>query len=111
MRDYGLYIDDILQALKSIESYTKGFDFNKLKHNKLVVDAVTRNLEIIGEAVKNIPVDVKKRHPDVEWKKIAGLRDILAHEYFGVDLKVLWDIIENKLPGFKKEIGSLLKNK
>ena len=111
MRDYKLYIDDILQAIKSIESYTKGFNFGKLKQNKLVVDAVTRNLEIIGEAVKNIPADLKRRHPEVEWKKISGLRDILAHEYFAVDLKVLWDIVDNKLPGFKKEISGLLKKK
>lgn len=112
MRDYKLYIADILQAIKSVEAYTKGFNFNKLKlkRNKLVVDAVTRNLEIIGEAVKNIPAEVKTQYPHIEWKKIAGLRDILAHEYFGVDLEVLWDIVKNKLPGFKKEISSL-KNK
>lgn len=111
MRNYRLYLEDILQAIKWIEVYTKGFDFKKLKQNQLVIDAVTRNLEIIGEAVKNIPADIKKRHSDVEWKKIAGLRDILAHEYFGVDLRVLWDIIANKLPEFKKEISGLLKKK
>lgn len=111
MRDYGLYLEDILQAIKSIQAYTRDLDFNKLKRNRLVIDAVIRNLEIIGEAVKNIPADVKKRHTNVEWKKIAGLRDILAHEYFGIDLKVLWDIIKNKLPEFKKEITGLLKEK
>ena len=73
----------------------------------MAIDATVRNLEVIGEAVKRIPEHVKNKHPDVEWKKIAGLRDILIHEYFGVDLEVVWDIIRNKLPEFKKEISIL----
>ena len=63
--------------------------------------------KIIGEAVKNIPLHIKDKHPDIEWKKISGLRDILAHEYFGIDLEILWDIIKNKLPDFKTEISRL----
>lgn len=82
MRDYKLYLEDILQAIQKIEKYTKGLDANKLKKEDLVVDGIVRNLEIVGEAVKNIPQDIKSKNPDVEWKKIAGLRDILAHEYF-----------------------------
>ena len=74
-----------------------------------IVDGVVRNLEIVGEAVKNIPANVKDKHPDIEWKKIAGLRDILAHEYFGIDIDILWDIVENKLPDLKKDISRLLK--
>lgn len=109
MRDYKLYLEDILQAIENIESYTKGFNLTKLKENKMVIDAVIRNLEIIEEASKNIPSEIKRNSPDVEWKKIAGLRDILTHEYFGVDLKVLWDIIFNKLAKLKKEISNLLK--
>ncbi len=109
MRDYKLYLDDILEAIKRIEKYTKKFTLEKLKKDDLTIDGVVRNLEIIGEAVKNIPADIRYKHPDVEWKKIAGLRDILAHEYFGVDLEVLWDIVENKLPDLKLNIGRLLK--
>ena len=109
MRDYKLYLDDILEATKRIEKYTKGFTLEKLKKDNLTIDGVVRNLEIIGEAVKNIPADIKDKYPDIEWKKIAGLRDILAHEYFGIDLEILWDIIENKLPDLKKEISCLLK--
>lgn len=109
MRDYKLYLDDILLAIKKIEKYTKGLSLKGLKKDDLVVDGVVRNLEIIGEAVKNVPLHIKDKHPDVEWKKISGLRDILAHEYFGIDLEILWDIIENKLPSFKKEISRLLK--
>ena len=109
MRDYKLYLDDILEAAKRIEKYTKGLTLAKVKRNELTIDGVVRNLEIIGEAVKNIPANIKDKHPDIEWKKMAGLRDILAHEYFGIDLEILWDIIENKLPELKKEISRLLK--
>jgi len=109
MRDYRLYLEDILQAIKQIERYTKGISAKKLKQNKLVIDAVIRNLEIIGEATKHLPAPVKKKYPDVEWKKIAGLRNILAHEYFGVDKDVLLDIIANKIPELKKEMSGIIK--
>jgi len=109
MRDYKLYLDDILEAMKRIEKYVKGFTFEKIKKDSLVVDGVVRNLEIIGEAAK-IPVSIKEKYQNVEWKKIAGLRDILAHEYFGVDLEVLWDIVQRKLPVLKKQITGILRN-
>lgn len=104
MREYKLYLDDILKAIKKIEKYTKGLTLKQIMKNELVVDGVARNLEVIGEAVKNIPIRIKERHPEVEWRKIAGLRDILTHKYFSIDLEVLWDIVENKLPIFKKQI-------
>ena len=109
MRDYKLYLDDMLEAATRIEKYTKGFSLEKLKKDNLTIDGVVRNLEIIGEAVKNIPSNIKDKCPAIEWKKIAGLRDILAHEYYGIDLEILWDIIENKLPALKKELARLIK--
>jgi len=109
MRDYKLYLDDILTAIRKIQKYTKGLNSENLKKKDLVIDGVARNLEIIGEATKNIPKYIKEKYPDIEWKKITGLRDILAHEYFGIDIEVLWDIIENKLPAFKKQISHILK--
>lgn len=107
MRDYKLYLDDILEAAKRIEKYTKGLTLEKLKKDTLILDGVVRNLEIIGEAAKNIPNQIRKKYPEIEWKKIAGLRDILAHEYFGIDLEVVWDIIENKVPILKKQISRI----
>lgn len=109
MRDYRLYLDDILKAIRKIEKYTKGLTVKRLKKKDLIIDGVVRNLEIIGEASKNIPAQVKTKFPDIEWKKIAGLRDILAHEYFGIDLEVLWDIVKNKLPDLKKKTSRMRK--
>lgn len=109
MRDYKLYLDDILQAIKHIQKYTKGMDLAEFKKNSLVLDAVVRNLEVIGEASKKIPLEMKKRSVSIEWKKISGLRDILIHEYFGVDISIVWDVVENKLPGLKKEVSRLLR--
>ena len=108
MRNQKLYLDDILEAAKRIEKYIKGMTFERLKKNTLVIDGVVRNLEIIGEATKNIPAPIKEQHPEVEWKKIAGLRDILAHEYFGIDLEVVWDIVKNKLPALKAQVRQIL---
>ena len=109
MRDYRLYLDDILEAAKRIGRYSKGMTVEKLKKDTLILDAIVRNLEIIGEAAKNIPSQIKEKYPEVEWKKIAGLRDILAHEYFGIDLEVVWDIVIHKLPILKIQIKHILK--
>ncbi len=110
MRNAKLYLDDILEAIKRIEKYTKGLTFVRLKKDMLVLDGVIRNLEIIGEAAKNIPVQIKDRYPDIEWRKIAGLRDILAHEYFGIDIEVVWDVIKNKIPVLKKDVNHILRS-
>jgi uncharacterized protein with HEPN domain len=109
MRDYKLYLDDILEAIKRIEKYTKGSTLEGIRKDNLRADGVVRNLEIIGEAVKNVPANVRDRYPSVEWKKIAGLRDILAHEYFGIDMDIIWDIIKTKLPILKREISRISK--
>lgn len=111
MRDYKLYLDDILEAIKRIEKYTKGLTLRSLKKDDLTIDGVVRNLEIIGEAAKNIPGQVKQKYAEIGWKKISGLRDILAHEYFGVDLEVVWDIVKNKLPILKTQVNHILKRK
>jgi len=72
-------------------------------------DAVIRNFEVIGEAIKNLPDDVKARYPGVEWKQTAGLRDVIAHGYFHIDFEVIWEIVTDRIPGFKKDIAKILR--
>jgi len=109
-REYKVYLRDILEAIGRIERYTGNMNFEDFSNNELIQDGVIRNLEIIGEAVKNLPDDIKKYYPEVEWRKIAGLRDILIHAYFGVDLEIIWDIVRNKVPELKEMVRKILSN-
>jgi len=109
-KDYKVYFLHILEAITAIERYIKGLDEDKFKKNKLVQDAVIRNLEIIGEAAKNIPPNIRSKHPDIEWKRIAGMRDVLIHDYLGVDLERVWKVLENRIPDLKSKINKLIKN-
>ena len=87
MRDYRVYLRDILEAIKRIEEYTEGLDFDDFLENKMVQDAVVRRFEIIGEVVKNIPEEIRNKKSEIEWRKIAGLRDILIHDNLGYSQK------------------------
>src|SRR5712692_4200737 len=102
-RDYRIYLQDILEAVAKIRQYTEGLSLETISDPK-TLDAVIRNLEIIGEASKMLPADVRSQDQDVDWKKIAGLRDILIHHYFGVDLEIIADIVRNKLPILEKRV-------
>ena len=111
-RDINLFIQDILESIELIEDYTKGTnkeEFLNKDSNLQMKDAILRRLEIIGEAVKNIPEDFKNKYPNVSWKKIAGMRDILTHEYFGVILERVWKTAKDDLPKLKEKILKILK--
>jgi uncharacterized protein with HEPN domain len=107
-REYKLYLEDILESITKIDDYIGNMNFDDLKADTRTIDAIVRNLEVIGEATKNIPSEIKDKYPNIEWKKIAGIRDILIHAYFTVDLEILWDIVKNKLPYLKREISLIL---
>ena len=88
-RDYRVYVDDVLSAIDKIKRYTKGYSKKRFLSEEKTVDAVVRNLEIIGEAIKKIPESIRSQYPNVEWRKISGLRDILVHEYFGIHTEII----------------------
>ncbi|HEY6011387.1 MAG TPA: DUF86 domain-containing protein [Nitrospirota bacterium] len=101
MRDYKLYLTDILAAIESIEQFVAGLEPESFKHDDKTSSAVIRKFEIIGEAAKNVPDAVKQRYPDIPWKEMAGMRDKLIHFYFGVDYDLVWSTIRNRLPQLK----------
>ncbi len=110
-RDYRLYLDDILEAIDKIEKYTEGLSFEQFRTDDKTIDAVIRNFAVIGEAAKQMPAKVRNTYaPDIPWKEMAGMRDKLVHEYFGIRHDIMWETIEVKLPQIKVLIGELLKD-
>jgi uncharacterized protein with HEPN domain len=91
--------------------FTKGMTYKEVVHDELHFDAVLRNLEIIGEAVKNISEETRQKYPDIKWRKIAGFRDVVAHGYFGVNDETVWDIVENEIPALLTTVRIILGEK
>ncbi len=97
-RDWTFFLEDIQDSCAKIMRYTLGMSFEAFRDDEKTYDAVVRNLEIVGEAAKNLPDEVQAMMPEVEWGKSVGLRNIIAHAYFGVNDRVLWDVVQNKIP-------------
>lgn len=91
-----LLVNDLINSFQNIIDYSKNFNYEEFIGNRLVVDAVVRNFEIIGEAAKLLTDEFKSEHPQVEWKRLTNFRNVLIHEYFGIDYETLWDIIQNQ---------------
>lgn len=108
-RTYSDYLSDILTNIKRIENFTKGMSFEKFVSDEKTVYAVIRGLEIIGEAVKNLPASLKLKYPKVPWKQIAGMRDRLTHAYFGVKIDVVWHTITAEIPKLKPGLTKITK--
>ena len=106
-RDTSVYLQDILQAIAHIDAYITNMTFDAFETDTKTQDAVVRNLEIIGEAVKRLPDDFRTAHPDVAWHPAAAMRDFLIHEYPEVDVKAVWDTIQIDLPLFRRAIEAL----
>lgn len=109
MKEDSVYLNHILDSIKNVFSDTQDFNFEKFLENRQVKDAVTRNIEIIGEAVKRLSEEILKNYPNVPWQKIARTRDMLIHHYFNVDDQQLWKIVEDDLPKLKISIEKILK--
>lgn len=106
-RPVNLLLDDICEGIDRIEQYTQGMSYDIFSRDRKSVDAVARNLEIIGEAANRLPEDFKEKHSEIEWQKIVGLRHRIVHEYFGIDLEIIWQIVSRDLLVLRKALSDL----
>lgn len=111
MKDDKLYLIHIIESIEKIQSYTVGMSLSSFIEKSIVQDAVLRNLQVLAESTQRLSEDFKSRHQDVEWYKIAGLRNILVHDYLGLDLETVWAILEDKLPELKDILSAALEKK
>ena|SRR5258706_12776608 len=107
-KDTTIFLNHILESIKLIEAYLKGVTEEYFHMSIEKQDLVVRRLEIIGEATKNIPANFREKHTDIPWRKMAGMRDKISHQYFGIDYGIVWDTATNILPPLKKQIETLL---
>ena len=109
-RDWKILFEDILESIDKIRLYTKNIDFEKFISNPMIIDAVVRNIEIIGEASSKIPEEIKNNFSLIPWIKLKGIRNRIVHDYFGVDVNIIWEIIEKDLVELKKQIELALNS-
>lgn len=103
------YFEDILESIAKIRKYLGETSFYEFLENEMLIDAVVRNLEIIGEAAAHVSLEIRIKYPEIEWKKIVGLRNILIHDYSGIDLDIVWDIVKNRLNLLEIKVKQALK--
>ena len=109
-REFKLFLEDMLESMNLINEYVNNQTFEQFKKNRMAVDAVVRNLEIIGEAANKIPTEIKDEYPDLPWRQMYGLRNMVIHEYFGIDYEIIWEIITQKLPLNKQTLTQIINN-
>ncbi len=107
-RDYRVLLQDVLEAAANVADFVGAMTRDEFAADKKTLHAVVRNLEVIGEAVKRVPPEVRDAHAHIPWQRIAGLRDILIHQYFAIDVDIVWDIVQNKVPELRRQIEALL---
>lgn len=108
-RNIGDYLNDIMEMIADIRDFTKGMSYEDLDDDRKTLFAVIRCLEVLGEAVKKIPENIKNEYPEIPWQEIAGMRDKLIHEYFGVDIETIWDTIQEDLSPLQEAIEKIIK--
>ena len=108
-KDDTVFLKHILDAIDLIESYLKDKSYEEFEENRMLQDAVIREIEIIGEATKNLSVEFRNKYPEIPWRQIADMRDKLIHGYFGVDLGAVWDTATKDIPSLKEKLREILK--
>jgi uncharacterized protein with HEPN domain len=109
MKDHNIYLEHILEAINRIEMYIDEFNFEEFTKDFKTQDAVIRQFEIVGEAVNKLEENFLKRHPELPWDKMVAMRNKLIHEYFGVDIEIVWQTIHKRLPELKRSIQKALE--
>lgn len=107
-RDFKIFLQDIVNAIECLKVYTRNLNYHEFCKRKIVLDASVRNLEIIGEAIANIPLEVKAKAPEIPWTQVKSFRNIVVHQYWVIDTEILWDIIQNKIEPLRVQIKELL---
>ncbi len=110
-RDYRVFLDDILESTGKVLEYVDGLSAAQFFADRKTVEAVVWNLQIIGEAAKNVPEEIRSRYPQVPWRDMAGLRDIIVHQYFGIKLDLIWKVIQSDLPRLEEQMRSILEDR
>lgn len=109
-RNVALYLKDILQNMRDAEEFIRGMNYGRFETDKKTINAVLRSLEVIGEATKHIPDNLRARYPDIPWKEMAGLRDKVIHFYFGVDKETVWLVVQDRLPVIRSMVEKILQD-
>jgi uncharacterized protein with HEPN domain len=109
MRNDSTYLTHIREAIESIEEYLKDIAYTDFASNKMMVDAVVRELEIMGEASNNLSDEFREKYSEILWRRMKNMRNFLIHEYFGVNIKVVWETCKNDIPALKRFIKTVLK--
>lgn len=110
MRDFRLYLRDIFAAMVAIQEFIEEMDFEAFTVDDKTASAVIRKFEIIGEATKNVPEDIRQKYPQIPWRQMAGMRDRLIHAYFGIDYSLVWETAKNQIPLLQPVIAQILKD-
>lgn len=108
-RQFDFYLEDMLKSMLRITEYINNKNFSDFKKDYMLVDAVVRNFEIIGEASKNVPLEIQEMYPEIPWKKMYGLRNLISHEYFGIDYEMLWEIASTNLPQNIQDLKKIIE--
>ncbi|MBN2314961.1 MAG: DUF86 domain-containing protein [Sedimentisphaerales bacterium] len=109
-RDYSVYLSDILQAFRNACQFLEGLSYDEFIDDRKTTSAVVRELEIVGEAVKQLPPSIRKKYPEIPWSDMAGMRDKLIHFYFGVDMEIVWKTVKERIPKLEPLIHNVLSD-